>query len=79
MNRDEYFMKFALKEAKKAYDKGEVPVGCVIVKDDKIMGDGVRIFGLDGDEELANLDVRTEATDVGFDVLPVFGLTDDAR
>ena len=32
MNRDEYFMDFALKEAKKAYKKGEVPVGCVIVK-----------------------------------------------
>ncbi len=40
MNRDEYFMKFALKEAKKAYDKGEVPIGCVIVKDDKIISKG---------------------------------------
>ena len=28
---DEYFMKEALKEAKKAYKKGEVPIGCVIV------------------------------------------------
>ena len=37
MNRDEYFMDLALKEAKKAYDKGEVPIGCVIVKDDKII------------------------------------------
>ena len=26
------YMKEALKEAKKAYDKLEVPVGCVIVK-----------------------------------------------
>ena len=26
MNRDEYFMDLALKEAKKAYDKGEVPI-----------------------------------------------------
>ena len=33
----EKFMKQALKEAKKAYDKLEVPVGCVIVKDDKII------------------------------------------
>lgn len=40
MNRDEYFMSFALKEAKKAYDNGEVPVGCVIVKDDKIIARG---------------------------------------
>lgn len=33
----EKFMKEALKEAKKAYDKLEVPVGCVIVKDNKII------------------------------------------
>ena len=31
------FMKEALKEAKKAYDKLEVPVGAVIVKDGKIV------------------------------------------
>lgn len=34
---DEYFMKEALKEAEKAYKKLEVPVGVVIVKDDKII------------------------------------------
>ena len=33
----EKFMKEALKEAKKAYEKEEVPVGCVIVKDGKII------------------------------------------
>ncbi|MEE0865492.1 MAG: tRNA adenosine(34) deaminase TadA [Clostridia bacterium] len=33
----EKFMKEALKEAKKAYDKLEVPVGAVIVKDGKII------------------------------------------
>ena len=33
----EKFMKEALKEAKKAYKKLEVPVGCVIVKDGKIL------------------------------------------
>lgn len=37
MNREEIFMKEALKEAKKAYDKLEVPVGAIIVKDDKII------------------------------------------
>ena len=36
----ELFMKEALKEAKKAYDKLEVPVGCVIVKDNKIIARG---------------------------------------
>ena len=36
MNK-EYFMNEALKEAKKAYNKLEVPVGVVIVKDNKII------------------------------------------
>ncbi len=36
-NRKEKFMKEALKEALKAYDKLEVPVGVVIVKNDKII------------------------------------------
>ena len=34
---DSIFMKEALKEARKAYKKLEVPVGCVIVKDGKII------------------------------------------
>jgi len=34
---DRYFMKQALKEAKKAISRGEVPVGCVIVKDNEII------------------------------------------
>lgn len=34
---DEKFMKEALKEAKKAYDKEEVPVGAIIVKNGKII------------------------------------------
>lgn len=34
---DEYFMKEALIEAKLALAKGEIPVGCVIVKDNKII------------------------------------------
>ena len=37
MGNKEYFMKEALKEAKKAYNKLEVPVGVVIVKDDNII------------------------------------------
>ena len=40
MNQDELFMKEALKEAKKAYIKDEVPIGCVIVKDNKIIARG---------------------------------------
>ena len=37
MEQKEYFMKQALKEAKKAYKKYEIPVGAVIVKDNKII------------------------------------------
>ena len=37
---NEYFMKKAFKEAEKAYKKGEVPVGAVIVKNGKIIGRG---------------------------------------
>lgn len=37
MNSKEKFMKEALKEAKKAYDKLEVPVGAIIVKDNRII------------------------------------------
>ena len=37
---EEKFMKEALKEAKKAYNKLEVPVGAVIVKNGKIIARG---------------------------------------
>ena len=37
MNNNIKYMKAALKEAQKAYDKGEVPIGCVIVYNDKII------------------------------------------
>lgn len=35
---DEYFMREALKEAKKAFDADEVPVGAVVVANNKIIG-----------------------------------------
>ena len=34
---DDYFMRKALKEAEVAFDKGEVPVGAVIVIDNRII------------------------------------------
>ena len=40
MDSKEKFMKEALKEAKKEYEKLEVPVGAVIVKDGKIIARG---------------------------------------
>lgn len=40
IKNDEYYMKQALKLAKKASDMGEVPIGCVIVYQDRIIGRG---------------------------------------
>ena len=40
MLKKEKFMKEAIKQAKKAYDKEEIPVGAVIVKDGKIIARG---------------------------------------
>ena len=40
LSEDEKYMKEALKEAKKAYRLGEVPIGCVIVYEGKIIGRG---------------------------------------
>ncbi len=37
---NEQYMREALKEAEKAFDKGEVPIGAVIVKDGEIIGRG---------------------------------------
>ncbi|HXL73441.1 MAG TPA: tRNA adenosine(34) deaminase TadA [bacterium] len=37
---DDQFMREALKEARKAAGKGEVPVGAVVVKDGKVIGRG---------------------------------------
>lgn len=40
MLKKEEFMKEAIKQAKKAYDKEEIPVGAIIVKDGKIIARG---------------------------------------
>ena len=37
---DLFFMQHALQRAEKAYQKGEVPVGCVLVKAGKIIAEG---------------------------------------
>ena len=39
-NREEHFMNIALKEAMKAYEEDEIPVGAVIVYQDQIIGRG---------------------------------------
>ena len=40
MTREEKYMREAIRQAKKAYELGEVPIGCVIVYEDKIIGRG---------------------------------------
>lgn len=47
MSVEEKFMKEALKEAKKAYFIDEVPIGCVIVQDDKIIARGYNRRNID--------------------------------
>lgn len=39
-NTEEKYMREAIRQAKKAYALGEVPIGCVIVHEDKIIGRG---------------------------------------
>lgn len=37
---DEYWLKYALQLAERAYQQGEVPVGAVLVRDNQIVGEG---------------------------------------
>lgn len=64
---DSYYMNEALKEAKKAYDLGEVPIGCVIVRDGVIIGRGHNRTEADGSAmhhaEIMALKEADEATD----------------
>lgn len=49
MNKDKYYMNIALNEARKAYLRGEVPVGCIIVLNDKIIARGHNLRESTGD------------------------------
>lgn len=44
----EFFMEQALGQARRAFDQGQFPVGCVIVQDDQVIATGVRA-GTSGD------------------------------
>ena len=48
MTLDEKFMKAAIREARKAYALDEVPIGCVIVSDDKIIARGYNRSNTEG-------------------------------
>lgn len=37
IRNEEYYMELALEEARKAYELDEVPIGCIIVKDNKVI------------------------------------------
>ena len=52
MRTDEYYMRLALKQAEKAYEEDEVPIGAVIVKD------GVVIARAHNEKEKRNSAVR---------------------
>lgn len=47
MTQDEKYMKAAIREAKKAYKLEEVPIGCVIVQNDKIIARGYNRRNID--------------------------------
>ena len=51
-HRHEFFMREALQEARKALLSNEFPVGCVVVKDDRILSTGSRMgtTGLNANE-----------------------------
>ena len=39
-NRHIYWMEYALKEAKQAFDENEIPVGAIVIHNDEIIGKG---------------------------------------
>ena len=40
MTEDEKYMKQAIRQAQKAYENGDVPIGCVIVREGRIIARG---------------------------------------
>jgi tRNA(adenine34) deaminase len=64
MFEHEYWMRFALKEAEKAFRENEVPVGAVIVFDNKIIGRGYnRIEALQDPTAHAEIQAITAASE----------------
>lgn len=47
MYSDEYYMNLALNEAKKAIDLDEVPIGCIIVQNDRVIAKSFNRKSLD--------------------------------
>ena len=55
MQTDEDYMRLALTEARKAADKDEIPVGCVIVSQGRVIGRGYNLT-----EQLADVTAHAE-------------------
>ncbi len=68
-----FFMEQALEQARKAFEQGQFPVGCVIVQDDQVIASGARA-GTSGDlsffSEIDHAEIRAlkalESSDVRF-------------
>lgn len=63
MTADEKYMREAIKQAKKAYAIGEVPIGCVIVYQDKIIARGYNRRTIDKNT-LAHAELRQSVKQV---------------
>ena len=48
MTNDEKYMKLAIQQARKAYINGDVPIGCVIVRNDEVIARGYNRRNKDG-------------------------------
>ena len=63
MTQDEKYMKEAIRQAEKAYKIEEVPIGCVIVQDDKIIARGYNRRNIDKNTlSHAELNARKKAS-----------------
>ena len=51
MTQEEKYMKAAIREAKKAYALEEVPIGCVIVQNDRIIARGCLLYTSDAADD----------------------------
>ena len=72
---DEYFMTHALREAQKAFDAGEVPVGAIIVQQERIIARGNnQVERLNDPTAHAEILALTSAFNfLGSKYLPVYG------
>jgi len=62
---DEYFMKLALKEAEKAFDKNEIPIGAVIVGNKQVLAKAHNLIELLNDPTAhAEMQAITSATEI---------------